>query len=145
MASIDVMTDLLSSLPTAGASERGLLESVSLIHLQEHAAFGTADGSASRILLEEKRRKEEHGVVPTISFTPAPTNPLHDAIVAGHKANMIEILSRNPCGSRPKSKRGNKRDKRDIEKAESYGDKLTSKNGSRDKRSQRMNSFKKQY
>jgi hypothetical protein len=48
-------------------------------------------------------------------------------------------------GSRPNSKKQNKKGARGALKAEEYADRSTSKNGGRAKRTDRMNVFKKQY
>lgn len=146
--------DLLTSLPAAPESSSGLLSAVSSIGLREHAPQTSSAGSASRLLLQEvSSRAASDAASPPIVLTNTtaragsgpPVNQLHLAIVAGHKANMDEILSRKAGSSRQKSKRANKRDKKGNEKGAAYNDRFNAKTGGRENRSQRMSIFKKQY
>ncbi len=147
MASI-VLGDLLSSLPESVSTTRGLLDSVSSICLRGAGAAPAL--SASKLMLEAKRASAAAeasatpvvltGVSPRIS---APPNLLHEAIVAGHQANMADMKTQH--SARAKSSKANKRSQRTSGKSEAYGERLSAKTGSRDERSARMNVFKKQY
>jgi len=144
----DALSDLLASLPKNVVPERGLVDSLRAIGVRDASRPALPEVSASRQLLLEKQEKAaaESTAVPfTIPpSAPKPTNPLHDAIVSGHKANMAEILARKG-GMRQKSKRANHKDKASKEKAAAYGERFTAKTGGREKRAQRLGAFKKIY
>lgn len=141
------LADLLCSLPATMVSDRGLLESVAGMRMREHSR--PAEASASRLLLEEKRSAAAAEaaappfVLTNFSAQTPKSNPLHEAIVSGHKQNMEEILARN--AGREKSKRANRKDRKTTEKSAAYSDRLTAKTGGQQKRSQRLNAFKKAY
>lgn len=227
------VSELFSSLPATPAPDRGLLEALSGIGVRDGSRAAVGEVSASQALLAAKRcaaTEEETAAAAAppvdrlaVAFAAkataaqeaaaTPSAMLHASLVAGHRANMDEILARRhqvennnskqphftlqcssvygrcfarwvrvslcasgrgfvylTChathqgngasgqgasgkgggkggfhGSRPNSKRQNKKGARGAEKAEEYADRLTSKNGGRAKRTDRMNVFKKQY
>ena len=125
------------------------MESLASIRVRETARPGFGGGaSASATLLQEKREAAaEEAALPPVTFAPsaakaAPADPFHAAILASHAANMADIRSR---GGRPKSAKANKKGKRGAAKGEAYSERLRAKNGGRDKRTERLNAFKKQY
>jgi hypothetical protein len=151
----DALSSLLATLPKHVAPERGLLDSLSAIGVRDasrpsHLTAAGGGGSASAQLLAEKQQRAaaDSAAMPFAVAPSAPkaTNPLHDSLVAGHKANMAEILARKP-GNRQKNKtqRGNHKATRTKEKGESYSERASAKVGGRDKRSQRLGAFKKIY
>ena len=147
------MSELLGSLPAPVTREKGLLESISKMGVRDASRPAPAAVSAARLLLNERRLEAAEADSPAVviaASTPKPadpSNPLHDAIVAGHRANMDEIQSRQKqvAGSRAKSSRANKKNKKGAEKGQAYNDRLTSKNGNHEKRTQRMKLFARKY
>jgi hypothetical protein len=141
----DALSDLLTNLPSQPSSNKGLLDSLSSIRLKEQARDNGPSISASRQLLEKKKQAAEaEALVPAPVITNKVRNdPVHDAIVEVHAANMAEIVKRG--GGRQKSKKANMRSKKDKERGSGYNERITTKTGGQERRKQRMNVFKKQY
>jgi hypothetical protein len=106
-------SELASSLPTPAVADRGLLGALNGIGVRDASRTTVSEVSASQALLEAKRSaaSEEAAVAaapPSESVTAAlaakaaaaqdaastPSAMLHASLVAGHRANMDEILAR---------------------------------------------------
>jgi len=155
MADMSGLSDLLSTLPEPSASNKGILESLTSIRIRDHGRAASSQPSASRLLRDEKlRNTQAEANTPAISIAAstrprddAAMGPLHAAIVAGHEANMREILERRggSAAGRQKSKRANQKAKKGKERGEGYTERRSSKSAITNKRKDRLNVFKKQY
>lgn len=106
-------SELASSLPTPAVADRGLLGALNGIGVRDASRITVSEVSASQALLIAKRSaaSEEAAVAaapPSESVTAAlaakaaaaqdaastPSAMLHASLVAGHRANMDEILAR---------------------------------------------------
>jgi hypothetical protein len=106
--------DLFSSLPPTPAPDRGLLESLIGISVRDGSRAAVGEVSASQALLAAKRgaAAEEAAAAAApplgrlaVDFAAkataardaaaTPSAMLHESLVAGHRANMDEILARH--------------------------------------------------